>query len=831
MASRFFAVAAIADSDSDSDLLSSSDEELVDSSSEEILESSEDEAQDDSDNDSDDSDEPAARSQFLKSDAPLRSVDYFKKGSNIPDLDEESESDLDDENKKVVKSAREKLLEEMEKSAEEIESALDFDDWVLVLREFDKLNKLLVRAQQQGVATPRCYVRTLAELDKTIVLVSKDNAKMNGVTAKAFNTIKQRVKKTLREFETLLAEYNKDPEAFMAKKDTPAASIAPKAVSNDVDVPAALRSVVENRGKKNVDRHQQVRLLEELLDSAVAPFQRILVYMLLIPLRFDLLLNASQMPVASWNRVEADILALLTLLEDNASKYRVHENAEPGFDFATEPAPGPDGVVSILGLVTSFVERLDDELTKSLLALDQYGPEYQARLKGENVVYTLLLRCQLYLESFIKIGDELAHQLYRVLLRRVEHIYYKPARLVTFHEEKAWLEVTGKSSITPQGLESLELMDALCDALYKLQSSAYTKKTTLCHVYHCALFNQYHRARDMLLMLHIQLVAYTLDTLLQVLFNRALVQLGLCAFRHGLMEETYQTLEELHTLLYERELLGQGVQRYAAIAAGHALTLAADKQRLLPYHMHVNLELVEAVFFTASMLLKVPEAAQKGPGLVNRKAAMKSFKRMLEYHDRQVFQGPPENTRDHIMYAAKSLEAGDWKRALQLLSAVSVWDLLGDGAQVRQMITGLLQVEGLRTYVFQYRTCYTQLLISTLAELFELPENKVKSVLAKMIYKGEVHAALDQPAHTVSFNHARELNKTQEFAVALAEKVSVMAERNERLASGGSFQSSERYSQGHHGGGNARRHHHGFKISSSSGIIAGALSGMGGGRR
>ena len=44
---------------------------------------------------------------------------------------------------------------------------------------------------------------------------------------------------------------------------------------------------------------------------------------------------------------------------------------------------------------------------------------------------------------------------------------------------------------------------------------------------------------------------------------------------------------------------------------------------------------------------------------------------MLEYHERQIFTGPPENTRDHVMQAAKALAAGEWKKSSDLIHAIT----------------------------------------------------------------------------------------------------------------------------------------------------------------
>lgn len=69
----------------------------------------------------------------------------------------------------------------------------------------------------------------------------------------------------------------------------------------------------------------------------------------------------------------------------------------------------------------------------------------------------------------------------------------------------------------------------------------------------------------------------------------------------------------------------------------------------------------------------------------------------------QVFTGPPESVRDHIMAAARALSRGDWERAYTLITALKMWGLMPNRDSVMAMLKGKLKKEGLRTYLFAYR--------------------------------------------------------------------------------------------------------------------------------
>lgn len=41
-----------------------------------------------------------------------------------------------------------------------------------------------------------------------------------------------------------------------------------------------------------------------------------------------------------------------------------------------------------------------------------------------------------------------------------------------------------------------------------------------------------------------------------------------------------------------------------------------------------------------------------------------------------MFTGPPENVRDHVMAATRALMRGDWRKAHEYVSALTVWNLV-----------------------------------------------------------------------------------------------------------------------------------------------------------
>ena len=208
----------------------------------------------------------------------------------------------------------------------------------------------------------------------------------------------------------------------------------------------------------------------------------------------------------------------------------------------------------------------------------------------------------------------------------------------------------------------------------------------LSHIFHFALHNEFYTARDMLLMSHLQESIYSADVATQILYNRTVVQLGLSAFRCGLIKESQSILQDIFATQRVKELLAQGVhqQRYQVLTPDQE---KAERQRQLPFHMHINTELLEAVFLVSSMLVEIPMLASIDNEEQKRKAVSKPFRRLLDFADRQVFTGPPESTRDHIMQASKALQEGDWEKCRDLIQSIKIWSLMPESSSVKEMLS------------------------------------------------------------------------------------------------------------------------------------------------
>ncbi|NIG57829.1 EIF3C protein [Pontoporia blainvillei] len=261
-----------------------------------------------------------------------------------------------------------------------------------------------------------------------------------------------------------------------------------------------------------------------------------------------------------------------------------------------------------------------------------------------------------------------------------------------------------------------------------------------------------------------------------------MVQLGICAFRQGLTKDAHNALLDIQSSGRAKELLGQGLL-LRSLQERNQEQEKVERRRQVPFHLHINLELLECVYLVSAMLLEIPYMAAHESD-ARRRMISKQFHHQLRVGERQPLLGPPESMREHVVAASKAMKMGDWKTCHSFIINEKmngkVWDLFPEADKVRSMLVRKIQEESLRTYLFTYSSVYDSISMETLSDMFELDLPTVHSIISKMIINEELMASLDQPTQTVVM-HRTEPTAQQNLALQLAEKLGSLVENNERV--------------------------------------------------
>ena len=453
------------------------------------------------------------------------------------------------------------------------------------------------------------------------------------------------------------------------------------------------------------------------------------------------------LPDAMWSSALVRVKSLIDLLKVNPSAYSVslHELV-PEISVESDVDAAKRRRVNGIAMVSAITELIDDEFNKSFQNLE--SSEYAEKLGLLPDLVSLLLVVRVHL-----VGESgCAYLAARVSTRILWHMHYQSTRSLDLLSKR----VPELSTVTPE---------SLTDSIFAYGSKKDKAGAILLSAFIAASAGDVVQAKRLISSDLFDLVAVS-EVSLQIQYNRALAMVGIAALAAGDVKDSYNLLTDICTSGRLKELLAQGINRQQVVEKT-AEADRAERRRLLPYHLHLNIELIEAAYNLASLVLEVPHLSKSllssDTNAFSRRMA--KYRRQLESYDRQVFAGPPEFAKDAIALAGKAILNDDVGRAVSLIDNLKIWDNLAVGA--KDKVIKLVRIAGLLTYLTNNSSSHKNFSLDELGMAFSLTRQEILSTICRFIMVGDIAGKISGDFFVPA---AAAVGKMQVFTQSLSEQ-------------------------------------------------------------
>ena len=229
----------------------------------------------------------------------------------------------------------------------------------------------------------------------------------------------------------------------------------------------------------------------------------------------------------------------------------------------------------------------------------------------------------------------------------------------------------------------------------------------------------------------------------QILYNRAIAQIGMAAFRIGRIEQSHEVLVEIFQNPRFRELLAQGVTRHHEKTPEQELE---ERRRLLPVHMSINLQTLESIHYITSMLIEIPLLSENQHSM-SKNVVSRQYRRLIEQYDnRQAFVLAAEQSKDHIVFAARALNKSDWQTALKHVFSINAITRIPEfeSGELQENLSFAFKKAALLSFLFRAAKQYHSFSFDHLLTNFGLEQKQLKKIVYKLILQSRIQASINE---------------------------------------------------------------------------------------
>ena len=552
---------------------------------------------------------------------------------DISSSEEEEETGL----KKAVKSQEQKTRDELHNLIESIDQVLFEKKWIETNNLFDVLLKKISRSTDPEIVDS--FNKLLLDIDDDLNNKEACSSVMK-LEAKAMFALKQKIRRIKSDIE-LKTKSRLQLSNLVKEKEEKESEVTrrPVHVKRELSqIAVTSESVLEiisylkgSKNKKHNVRVHGIPMLRKAYEICLSEEKKLLsLFVLYNILLFEL------------ETFSGNSTLLISIVDDFitfSDKFNIEFFECKFIDDFNEI--NPSEIERDLNYLV--VSRIRDELFKSFTHIDPHSNEY----------FELLLASERYVHAIEVLLGKINHEsplFYSICLLFLELIHSHP-NLDYFQSSLSYIHCIYRAG----------------DHYQKIECSLY-------HIFMLARAQKYYPARNLWQHLRIYENLPDGNMKMNVYYNRTLAILGIAAFCSGEIKDCYFLLQELCSSGKPKDLLGQ--------QSGMQLSVGSY---CLPFHFHINVEILDAFFSISSVILESPQISLMN--LVSQTNYQFDFKRnfvfhcrhlrrLLDSYDKNIFNGPPENTRESIISAAKFLLAGDSQSSLKRISSLRIWKMV-----------------------------------------------------------------------------------------------------------------------------------------------------------
>mmetsp|Transcript_1179 Transcript_1179/g.1183 ORF Transcript_1179/g.1183 Transcript_1179/m.1183 type:complete len:208 (-) Transcript_1179:62-685(-) len=180
------------------------------------------------------------------------------------------------------------------------------------------------------------------------------------------------------------------------------------------------------------------------------------------------------------------------------------------------------------------------------------------------------------------------------------------------------------------------------------------------------------------------------------------------------------------------------------------------------------------------MLLEIPNISRNELH-IESSVISRPFRKLIDSSDKNLFNGPPEHSRDFVVYASRALFHGDWRKAVEyLFGATKMWKLIPEFEEVKYTLTNKIKEVGFKVLMFRSSRFYDSFSIKDLENLFELSEAQIKALVSKMIIRERFNIKIHEKENIVEI-HEQPESQMKTLASVLAEKTKIIIDHNIKI--------------------------------------------------